>query len=99
MLLTVTIKTPTQKMTTTIVSFITKQMSNWQSTTQMSHWQTMGTNVALAIHGTNVALAIHGTNVALAIHGCAMDCQCDTKTLRGPLAGRGKQKQHLLNID
>src|SRR2546428_6064641 len=40
MLLTITIKTPTQKMTTTIVSFITKQMSHWQTTAQMSHWQT-----------------------------------------------------------
>jgi len=43
--------------------------------------------------------ASEGFGVALAIHGAAMDCQCDTKTLRGPLAGRGKQKQHLLNID
>jgi len=41
-------------------------------------------------------LANHDIHVALAIHGAAMDCQCDTKTLRGPLAGRGKQKQHLL---
>jgi hypothetical protein len=58
MLLTITNKTPTQKMTTTIVSFITK-------VALAIH----GTKVALAVHGTKVALAVHGTKVALAVRG------------------------------
>jgi len=60
MLLTVTIKTPTQKMTTTIVSFITKQMSNWQSTTQMSHWQT----IAQMLHWQSTAQMLHWQSMA-----------------------------------
>jgi len=68
MLLTVTIKTPTQKMTTTIVSFITKQMSNWQSTTQMSHWQT----IAQMLHWQSTAQMLHWQSTAQMLHWQSM---------------------------